>query len=83
MALYLKTQQRIDSILNDKDKLSLGETLYDFLIFIKNNGLQINSVAEELGLTKKTIYNWIECRSNPTKNTISDIQNWLASKQER
>ena len=40
-------------------------------------------LAEELGLTKKTIYNWIEHRSFPTKGTISNIQKWLASKQER
>jgi predicted DNA-binding transcriptional regulator AlpA len=82
MALYLKTQQRIDSILREKDKFNLGDTVYDFLIFIKDNRLQINSVAEELGLTKKTIYNWIECRSNPTKGTIANIHNWLANKQE-
>ena len=83
MALYLKTQQKIDSLLNDKDKLDLSETLFEFFVLIKDNGLQINSVAEELGLTKKTIYNWIEHRSFPTKGTISNIQKWLASKQER
>ena len=83
MALYLKTQQKIDSLLNEKDKLDLSETLFEFFVLIKDNGLQINSVAEELGLTKKTIYNWIEHRSFPTKGTISNIQKWLVSKQER
>lgn len=76
MALYLKTQEKIQRLL-DKNSQSMEGSLVKFFTHILNCNKGIEEIAKELNLTKKTLYNWLEFRSTPTKNTTAKIKIWL------
>ncbi len=79
MALYIKTQEKINLALAD-NKQRLGEVLSKFFTYVSDKEPKIEEVAKELRLTKKTIYNWLQFKTYPTRETLNNINDWLENR---
>ena len=72
--------QRLIEANKKADKKSLGVALGRVCI---SRGIPVTEIADKLGVTRATVYNWFWGITNPTQAKVADISKMMQSLKNR